>query len=116
MWEVGSVIAYLHDIGDIPVNIVKIMAETAYSGATAVVFIIHMIVWGYTRCYVLPMIIYSIYKADLWEGTWLKNIFIYLLSCLVLLHYFWFGMFILALKRYAKFGDTADPRDKLKKK
>lgn len=117
VWEIGSVIAFIHDLSDIPVNIVKIMAETPYGNWTAMIFCVHMTIWFYTRCYVFPQIIYlEIYPSSLWEGKRLLMIFVYLLSCLQVLHYFWFGMFIMALRRFVKVGDTADPRAEIKKK
>jgi hypothetical protein len=66
VWEIGSLIAYLHDFGDIFVNIVKFMAETPYGNCTAVIFLVHMSMWFYTRCIILPWIIYNIFNANLW--------------------------------------------------
>jgi hypothetical protein len=115
VWEVGSLIAFLHDFTDILVNIVKFMAETKYNNCIAAFFLLHMSIWFYLRCMVLPWIIYHIVISDLWPGYIIKQLFIYLLSCLCLLHYFWFILFILAIGRYMRKGETVDPRDEEKR-
>lgn len=57
-WEVGSVIAFLHDIADITTNLVKALAESNFKMATVVVFVTHMCIWFWTRNCVLPYLIY----------------------------------------------------------
>ncbi len=56
--EIGCVIAFLHDTADITTNIVKALAETKLKIPTAVVFVIHMCIWFYTRNFLLPIYIY----------------------------------------------------------
>ena len=53
-WEIGAVIAFLHDIADIFVSIVKFLAETKYNKRAAHIMWIVMLVWFYTRIYALP--------------------------------------------------------------
>ena len=60
-WETGAVVALLHDIADITANLVKLLAESKFKTSTAVVFVIHMIVWFYTRLFLLPLFIYQIW-------------------------------------------------------
>ena len=55
MWEIGMVIAFLHDIADVTTNITKAGAHTNYTKFIVLVFIIHMITWAWTRLYVLPV-------------------------------------------------------------
>ena len=52
-WEIGAVIAFLHDIADIFVSIVKFLAETKYNKRAAHIMWIVMFVWFYTRIYAL---------------------------------------------------------------
>ena len=56
--NIGSTIAFLHDIADITTNIVKTLTETNYTKTTAVVFVTHMCIWFYTRNIILPYLIY----------------------------------------------------------
>jgi hypothetical protein len=60
-WEVGSAIAFLHDIAAITANLVKALAESKFKMATVVVFITHMGLWFWTRNCVLPYFIYQIF-------------------------------------------------------
>jgi len=60
-WEIGSVIAFLHDIADITTNIVKALAESKYKTPTAIAFVTHMLIWFYTRNIILPYCIYRIF-------------------------------------------------------
>lgn len=53
-WEVGAVISFLHDIADIFVSIVKMLAETKYNQRTANIMWVVMILWFYTRIFLLP--------------------------------------------------------------
>ena len=64
VWEIGSVIAYLHDIADITANLVKFAGETPYDGLAALCMLLNMSVWIWTRNYTLPIIIYKIYKCE----------------------------------------------------
>ena len=65
LWEGGSVIAFLHDIADITGNLTKTLTNTNYDTATAVVFVTTMIVWFYTRCFLLATYIYSIWTMEM---------------------------------------------------
>ena len=58
VWECASVIAFLHDAGDIIGNLCKTLTNTNYDTATAVLFVINMGIWFYTRCFVFATIIY----------------------------------------------------------
>ena len=110
-WEAGMTIAYLHDTADITTNIVKGLAESIYGNAAAVVFVIHMVIWGWTRNIVLPFeSIWHIYLycPDFEGYTICKPMFIYLLCCMCLLHYYWYAMFIRMLKKYTSSGVAED--------
>jgi hypothetical protein len=56
--SIGCTIAYLHDIADIFASVVKAFSQTEYTKITAAWMICVMIVWGYTRNYLLPKYIY----------------------------------------------------------
>ena len=112
MWEVGGIIAFLHDIADITTNFVKFLADTPYSNLTAVWFVIHMIIWGWTRNLVLPYMIYTVFTQDMPviynTSGFIIPFFCYLLSCMCMLHYYWFSLFVLMLSRFMGTGATED--------
>ena len=58
IWEIGSAIAFLHDIADITTNWVKMLSETKDKKVLPVLFVTHMGIWFWTRLAVLPMYIY----------------------------------------------------------
>ena len=61
MVPIGCVIAFLHDIADIPGTLCKLLNATHYQDSSAVVFVICMIVWFYTRIICLPIMIHFIF-------------------------------------------------------
>mmetsp|Transcript_14538 Transcript_14538/g.24810 ORF Transcript_14538/g.24810 Transcript_14538/m.24810 type:complete len:157 (+) Transcript_14538:493-963(+) len=90
--EIGSTIAFLHDIADITTSIVKVLAETHLSNATAVVFVTHMGIWFWTRILVLPYLIFLLYfRMGVNFGSPIVTpFFCYLLGCMFILHCYWF--------------------------
>lgn len=56
-WEIGGVIALIHDIADITTSMIKVMAETDYKYTTVTILIVHMALWAYTRNYGLHICI-----------------------------------------------------------
>ena len=112
-WEIGSIVALLHDIADVTTGIVKCLAETRFGTATAVMFVTHMIIWAYTRLYLLPWMIYMIWTTpvDHFSPVVIPS-FVYLLSCMFLLHWYWFLLFCRLLKKYTTSGSTEDEQSK----
>lgn len=111
--EVGSVVAFLHDIADITTNIVKALAETKQKNVTAVVFIIHMSIWFYTRNFLLPFFIYTILTNNKDFGSPIViPFFCYMLTCMFILHSFWFYLFCKHLNKFVNTGATEDEQNK----
>ena len=112
-WECGGVIALLHDIADVTTGIVKCLAETKFSNATAIFFVTHMGIWAYTRLIILPWMIYMIWitPVDMGHPVCIPA-FVYLLGCMFLLHCYWFMLFCKLLKKYVKSGSTEDEQSK----
>ena len=52
--SIGSVVAYLHDIADVPANLGKTLSSTKWELPSLVVGLFLMVMWGYTRIYMLP--------------------------------------------------------------
>lgn len=120
VWAMGSVIAFQHDIADVFSHATKFFTETNYRNCTVVIFLSNMVVWFYTRNILLPYYIYIISTEPMQAladvSGFVKPFFCYLLGCMALLHYYWFAMFMLLLRKYASSGSTEDQMSKVKKK
>ena len=57
----GAVVAYLHDIADVPASLGKLFSSTIYPMASLVVGLVMMSLWALTRIYMLPCFIYNIF-------------------------------------------------------
>jgi hypothetical protein len=95
-WCGGCAVAYLHDIADIGISASKMLSETRFSGVSATVFAFTMLVWLWTRLIILPFEIVpkiiKYYPTDE-PNKVVMPCFIYLLGCMIMLHYFWFSIF-----------------------
>lgn len=54
VWEVGMVIAFLHDIADITANLTKFLSNTRWTKFTVFCFLLNIVIWAWTRLWVLP--------------------------------------------------------------
>jgi ceramide synthetase len=59
--SIGSVIAYLHDIADIFVGVVKTLSTTDREFSTLLAFVSVLVTWLWTRLVVLPQMLMLIY-------------------------------------------------------
>lgn len=109
--DIGAVIVFLHDIADITTPFCKTLSETIYKKMTIAFFITNAVVWGYTRNFVFPWIIYNILfniKDDFNGEPLMRPYFAFLLSCLALLHIYWMYLMFKLLYVYATSGSTED--------
>ena len=114
--RVGTVISFLHDLSDIPGMFCKALSCTRYDSATATTFLVTVATWIYVRNYCFTSIIYSISQAEtnpFHPYPSLLYIFIFLLSCLCVLHFYWVCMFFRLLHGYATKGATEDCQNKV---
>jgi hypothetical protein len=113
-WEIGGVIALIHDIADITTSMIKVIAETDYKYTTVGIFLFHMGLWAYTRNYGLYVAICKILEAPPDFGIPFNlHMYVFLLSCLLLLHYWWFYLFLKHLWKFIKKGTTENTMDKV---
>ena len=111
--EGTAVICLIHDLADFSTGIVKAGAETRFSNFTAIFFVWHMIVWFYSRMVVLPWCIYKVYVTPIDLGwTYMIPTLCYLLSCMCMLHFYWFGLFCKMLSRFVNLGVAEDLQNK----
>ena len=54
MVEIGSIVAYLHDLADIPANLGKALSSTTIRGPTSVAGVALVLSWFHTRIFWLP--------------------------------------------------------------
>ena len=95
--NIGQMIVYLHYIADIFVAAAKCFNELPGMLVPASMIVMTLLTWGWTRLVVFPQIIYSCFFVDLGEKNlglrnpaFIKNIFIFFLSVLQILHWFWY--------------------------
>lgn len=113
LWEVGSTIAFLHDIADITTNITKTLTETNDKTFIGFEFAIHMLVWFYTRLCVLPYMIWIVFNTKIpYISDFEIYFFCWLLTCMFFLHAYWFNMFIGFITKFAKKGIAEDTQNK----
>ena len=102
---IGSMVFLLHDISDIPVDLSKLANFLKWKTATTICFISMCITWLMTRLVILPFIVWWSIIYESWlvcaDGfvppmyyNMFQPIFVFLLGFLILLHFFWFTMFI----------------------
>lgn len=58
--QFGAVVAYLHDIADVPANLGKTLSSTTFEKAALLDGIWLMLSWAHTRIILLPMVIYKL--------------------------------------------------------
>lgn len=95
-------------------NFTKALSDTTFKNTTAATFVgIHMPIWFYTRCTVLPYMISVVWTL---RPPVLQPIvipfFCYLLGCMFVLHVYWFFLFIKIVLKFAKSGEADDLQNK----
>lgn len=107
--EGGAVISHLHNLGDVLVMISKTLNETNLDKTTGVVFVLCMIVWFYTRLVVFPWVAWWGASQDIDMINWMVFPFFgFGLFCLVLMHAYWFSMFVQVLYHFVTRGEGKD--------
>lgn len=93
---VGTVIAILHDVCDIPVHICKGSFALGRETVSAIFFLITQVFWVYFRFYCLGTMIMKIltleYPADHADFNPFIKLNAIFLSMLLMLHILWFGL------------------------
>ena len=118
--RIGSMVFWMHDISDVPVDLAKLANFVKWHKATAAAFGLLCVMWFITRLYVLPVTIWlSVFteSAYLCEGNpahfqvyyygWMP-IFLVLLAALIGLHVVWFSMFIEMAYKLIKHNEAVD--------
>jgi len=114
IWELGSIVFLVHDMSDAMIAIPRALGNTIFKTATVYFFWIMLAVWVYTRMTVFPYLIYFIFTSDANMGWSLTLPTLgALLSCLFILHCYWFTLFVNMVAKYFKFGSVEDTQNKI---
>lgn len=101
--RIGSMVFFVHDISDVPVDCSKLANFLKYKTTTIVCFLTMTAVWAYMRLYILPLVIYrsiltqsSAVCQGLSPLLYLsyRYFFYVLVAGLIALHLAWFAMFV----------------------
>ena len=109
----GAIIAFLHDVSDIPVAVSKGLHLSGYSMPWSVItFLIGQIGWIFCRLICLPIIIlearalkYSKGREHLQPYLIMSEIYLYIL---LILHAYWFFLFMKILRKVAFENEVRD--------
>lgn len=107
---IGAVIAFIHDIADIGVTWTRAWAESQYKPLAAYSFVLTLVAWFYTRLMMLPWCIYiACVKLEIYAASpYIQPIFGFLLTCLFVLHIYWFLLCIRILFNFFFKGIAED--------
>jgi hypothetical protein len=100
--SIGCTIAFLHDIADITTAIAKFLGASNLPTMTLFLGLAsNMIVWGYTRNYLLAIYLYKIwteyvdvYPPEYAQYSWVTYGAAIMLTGMLCLHYYWYMIFI----------------------
>jgi hypothetical protein len=109
----GVVCAWLHMICDIPSTMSRLFSHTKYDAMTVTFFLSLIGSWAYTRLYLITKMVYCCFLhyryLPPFEGYQaLPQIAVFMLTTLVLLHFYWFYLFIKMLFGFILKGKTED--------
>ena len=114
VWECGAVISFIHDFTDMFGHICKAASNTKCDWITIPSFFMVLLSWGYMRNIVFPICIWQLWNSGIFaELKYILPIYCYLLSCLVILHYYWYYIFMNVLKNLVFKGITEDLQNKI---
>ena len=113
-WKIGSAVLLIHEIGDVTISLTKTVHYAQYELASNLLFVLHIIVWMWSRLMWYPRIILSLFTdsempSDVWQ-KWPCGILLCVLLCL---HIFWtYLMFKVLYKAVVKKEKLRDDRDR----
>jgi hypothetical protein len=111
---VGGLVLLIHDSGDICIGFSRIFSETHNVLAVKIFFSSNCFIFAYTRLLIFPYVVYvSIIKIPVYAvSPYMQPIFGFLMTCLFILHCYWFVLFLKIISNYCKTGHTEDLANK----
>jgi len=111
--RVGVLVLIVHYVSDIPGYVCKVFVDTRLKVVTISSYICLLFGWGYLRLFVLPFVIMRETTHKEVEHGDGYNISFYLLSVLVAMHTYWFGLFMHMGFLVVTTGQTEDTQARL---
>lgn len=110
---IGVVLAWLHDIADITVNLCRLFNGFDWAVPAIIFYIAMIITWAYTRLYILPSYIIKIFMDVRFPENlshfnpliWLEMVFLMIMQ---VLHIYWFMLFLRMGYRLFTKGERKD--------
>jgi acyl-CoA-dependent ceramide synthase len=89
---IGGPVTFLHNWADVTISWTRMWGETRFYKTLGVYsFILAQGVWAYTRLYVFAQLILSFQSFEVFMfSQYIQGTFVLLLSCLYILHVYWF--------------------------
>jgi hypothetical protein len=116
---IGLIIAYLHAISDVMVNVSRFWASTTYTAPSVVSYVVMMFVLIWSRILVFGYMVYRMWGRRFPpEFSQFDNFCTFeVIFCTVLygLHLHWTRLLLLMFHRFLKLGSTADLQMQIKK-
>lgn len=116
----GALVAFVHDIGDVTGYAIKAVVDMGITPLTVVMYIILLISWAYSRLFVFPDMIYHgvVILPDVNPSV--SMVFLHpmntMLSMLLLLHVYWYMLFIVMGYTLLKTGKQEDIQNRVNDK
>ncbi|KAG3090446.1 hypothetical protein PI124_g10256 [Phytophthora idaei] len=113
----GALVTFTHDIGDVTGYAIKSVVDTGNTPLIVAMYVVLLVSWGYTRLYVYPFhLIYNAIFVIPEANPHVVGIFLHpgntLLCMLVVLHVYWYGLFLVMGYTLIRKGLAEDIQDK----
>ncbi|CAH0478956.1 unnamed protein product [Peronospora belbahrii] len=113
----GSLVTFTHDIGDVTAYAIKSVVDTGNTPLVVVMYFVLLLSWAYTRLYVYPFhLLYNVIVVSRELDPHMVSIFLHpgcaLMSMLMVLHVYWYGLFLVMGYTLFRKGLAEDIQDK----
>lgn len=117
----GALVAFLHDLGDISGYAIKSVVDTGITPLVVVMYVMLLVMWAYTRLYVLPVeLIYNAIASVPKVNPGVSMLFLQpvnaMLCMLQILHVYWYALFLVMGYTLLKTGKQEDIQQKIRSK
>ncbi|RLN61497.1 hypothetical protein BBJ29_009398 [Phytophthora kernoviae] len=114
----GALVVFTHDLGDVTGYGIKSIVDTGHTPLVAVMYLVLLVSWAYTRLYVFPMhLIYSSMIELPLKHPDIVGAFVHpmnaMLCMLEVLHLYWYSLFIVMGYALVHKGVAEDIQQKL---
>jgi ceramide synthetase len=111
--RVGVLVLIVHYVSDVPVYTCKVFVDTHLKIVTVSGYAMMLTLWGYLRLYVLPFVIMKETSHESYKSGAGYNTSFYLLLVLVVMHAYWYALFLQMGYVLIVSGETKDTQARL---